>query len=329
MREQIITLKHNDPMLTTTQRLIATTALTTALALSSHTHVHADTSYPGHTTSRYVPLTNATSTHAHQAGCAEGRTGTTGPRILFFGTQEKNDTLREPGRSANTTTPRSSYAKAAAYAHHWAQGFTECRTNNATAHLALGVNNKDDGGLTGTHAGGRWAHLIATVEEASTTDAVTITSALDAEPSWSSPTWARDWLDAYTKATTTPLYAANSADSCPTTNASNCANGWSLADVHHMAGGGNPHVHVIPQIYRTDGIQARQWANISRWGHTHAQDPLRFAGAMSQHTACTQRSCNKTDNTPQQSWTQLREALNAHTSTRVTTLGPATDMRWP
>lgn len=314
-------------MLTTT-RLLATTALAAALTALPVPAQAGDT-YPGHTTSRYVPLTDATTTQAHQAGCTEGRTGTSGPRILFFGTQEKNDTLREPGRAGSSTTPRSAYTKASAYAHHWAQGFTECRTDHATAHLALGVNNKDDGGITGTHAGQRWADLVTTVKDTSTTEAVTITAALDAEPSWSTPAWARDWLNAYTNATTTPLYAANSADSCPTTTSGDCANGWSLADVHHMAGGGNPRIHVIPQIYRTDGIQASQWANISRWGHTNANDPLRFAGAMSQHTACQQRSCNNTDNTPQQSWNQLKKALDAHTATRVTTLGPATDMRWP
>ncbi|MCK9868758.1 hypothetical protein MRI28_03670 [Nocardiopsis dassonvillei] len=315
-----------------TARMLATTALAAALtALSAPTHATTTTTaaYPGHTTSRYVPLTNATSTQAHEAGCTEGRTGATGPRILFFGTQEKDDTLREPGTTGNSTTPRSAYSKAAAYAHHWAQGFTECRTGQATAHLALGVNNKDDGGVTGTHAGQRWADLVTTAQDASTTEAVTITAALDAEPSWSTPAWARDWLAAYTQATTTPLYAANSADSCPTTGSGDCANGWRLADVHHMAGGGNPRVHVIPQIYRTDGIQADQWANISRWGHTNADDPLRFAGAMSQHTACQQRTCNNTDNTPRQSWDQLKKALDAHSSTRVSDLGPATDMRWP
>ncbi|NYH55375.1 hypothetical protein HNR06_004964 [Nocardiopsis arvandica] len=314
-------------MNTTTRRLLAATTLTTALAMP--TPAHAATDYPGHTTSSYIVLTDTTTTQAHQHGCAEGRTGTTGPRILFFGTQEKNDTLREPGRTASSPTPRAPYTQAAQYAHHWARGFTECRTDQATAHLALGVNNKDDSGLTGTHAGQRWAHLVTTARDNSTTDAVTITTALDAEPSWSTPRWARDWLTAYTKATDVPLYAANSADSCPTTTSGDCANGWTLADVHHMAGAGNPRIHVIPQIYRTDGIQARQWANISRWGHTHTGDPLRFAGAMSQHTACSQRSCNNTDNTPQQAWAQLKKALDAHHSTRVNNLGPATDMRWP
>ena len=326
------TLTHNDRMATTTTRLLLATTLTAALTLPlpAHATTHAHTDYPGHTTSRYVPLTNTTNAQAHEHGCAEGRTGTSGPRILFFGTQEKNDTLREPGRTASTSTPRSPYTKAAQYAHHWAQGFTQCRTGQATAELALGINNKQDSGLTGAHAGQRWAHFVTTTRQNSTTEAVTITTALDAEPSWSSPTWARDWLTAYTNTTTIPLYAANSADSCPTnTNTTNCANGWKLADVHHMAGGGNPNIHAIPQIYRTDGIQARQWATISRWGHANTGDPLRFAGAMSQHTACKQRSCNKTDNTPQQSWNQLKNALDAHHTTRTDTLGPATDMRWP
>ncbi|WAE76425.1 hypothetical protein OUQ99_15675 [Streptomonospora nanhaiensis] len=323
-------------MATTTQRLLAT-ALATALTLPAPAHATTTptttpthtTTYPGHTTSRYVPLGPATADHARDAGCTEARTGTNGVRILFFGTQETDHQLREPGTSHATTTPRAATTKAASYAHHWAQGFTDCRTGQTTATLALGVNNKDDGNLTGPTAGKQWATLVHDARQRSTTPAVTITGALDAEPAWSTPTWARGWIDAYTKNTTTPLHTANSADGCPTTGTAHCNNNWTLADVHHLAGGGRPTVHALPQIYRTDGIQARQWANISRWGHTHANDPLRFAGAMSQHTACQQRTCNNTDNTPRQAWTQLTDALNAHASTRIPALDTATDIRWP
>ena len=44
---------------------------------------------------------------------------------------------------------------------------------------------------------------------------------------------------------------------------------------------------------------------------------------MSQHTACNQRTCHGTDNTPQQAWTQLKDTLD------LDQLGPATDVRWP
>lgn len=322
-------------MATTAHRLLAT-ALITALTLPTPalaaTPPHAPTTtttYPGHTTSRYVPLGPATATHARDAGCAEGRTGTDGIRILFFGTQETDNRLREPGTTRSTTSPRAATTKAASYAHHWAQGFTDCRTGDTTAHLALGINNKSDGGLTGPTAGRQWATLVTDARQRSTTPAVTITAALDAEPGWSNPTWARGWIDTYTATTDIPLHTANSADGCPTSGTGACNNGWTLADVHHLAGGGQPTVHALPQIYRTDGIQARQWAHISRWGHTNADDPLRFAGAMAQHTACQQRTCNNTDNTPRQAWTQLKDALDAHATTRTDTLGTATDIRWP
>jgi hypothetical protein len=317
----------------TTPRLLAALALTAA-ALHAPTPAHAAehpgqaTTYPGHTTSQYVPLTNATTHHAHQSGCTQAKTKTPGVRVLFFGTQEKNNQLREPGTSAGTTTPRTHTDKAIEYAHHWARGYAECDTTNTPTHLALGINNKDDGGINGTTAGRQWATLVDNARKA-TTPQVTLTAAIDAEPSWSTPAWARDWIKAYTDATKTPLYAANSADGCPSTGNGACSNGWTLKDVHLASGGNQPTVATIPQIYRTDGIQARQWANISNWGHTNTGDPLRFAAAMSQNTACEQRTCNNTDNTPQQAWTQLKQALDTHANTRITHLGPATDMRWP
>ncbi|MEU3018752.1 MULTISPECIES: hypothetical protein [unclassified Nocardiopsis] len=320
-------MKHTTPHLLATLALTAAT-LTTPTPAHATDHPGQATTYPGHTTSQYVPLTHATTHHAHQAGCAQAKTNTPGVRILFFGTQEKDNRLREPGTSAATTTPRTHTDKALEYAHHWARGYTDCTTTNTPTHLALGINNKDDGGIDGTTAGRQWATLIDQART-TTTPHVTLTAAIDAEPSWSTPTWAHDWINAYTNATNTPLYAANSADGCPTTGNGTCNNGWTLKDVHLAAGGTHPTVATIPQIYRTDAIQARQWANISHWGHTNTNDPLRFAAAMSQNTACEQRTCNNTDNTPQQAWTQLKQALDTRTTTRVTTLGPATDMRWP
>ncbi|MFB9801707.1 hypothetical protein ACFFN5_14350, partial [Streptomonospora salina] len=181
-------------------------------------------------------------------------------------------------------------------------------------------------------AGADWARITDTAARRAITPAVTVTAALDAEPSWSSPAWARAWIDAYTATTDRRIYAANSAGGCPTPeqDSTTCNNGWTVADIHYLATGAAPTVHALPQIYRTDGIQARQWAAISDWGAHHRNQPLRAAGALSQHTACTQRGgCHRTDNTPRQAWTQLRDALDARDTTRVHALPYATDMRWP
>ncbi|MDA8371646.1 MAG: hypothetical protein M0026_17530 [Nocardiopsaceae bacterium] len=319
----------------------ATTAIT-ALALATATTAPAnalptgpDTAdYPGHTTSSYVLLTDDTTDRAsaYQSGCAHAESGRNGLRILFFGTQEDNGRLRHPGTTAAATGQRTAADQAVTVARGWAEGFTACRTDDTTARLALGVNNKSDGGLTGATAGKQWAAIVDEAADQADTTAVTITGAVDAEPGWSAPRWARAWVKAFTSATDRTLYAANSADGCPVhgSASTSCNNGWDLADLHYVATGAAPTIRAVPQIYRTDGIQARQWAAISSWGATHGNGPVRFAGSLSQHTACSQRGgCPTTDNTPEAAWTQLWNELNAHPETQISALPYATDMRWP
>ncbi|MFC4562998.1 hypothetical protein ACFO4E_14130 [Nocardiopsis mangrovi] len=314
---------------TATQRITTTLAVLALGAATAATPAEAAT-YPGQTVSRYTPLAggSAERTAARDAGCAEGRTGRDGVRVLFFGTQEKGDKLRQPGTTSGSTSARVAASTAADVATAWAEGFTECRTGGATADLAMGVNNKSDGGIDGAAAGRAWA---AIVDGTADTEAVTITGAVDAEPAWSSPSWARGWVDAFTQASDHTLYAANSADGCPThgSSSTSCNNGWKLADLHYVATGAAPTIKAIPQIYRTDGIQARQWSAISSWGATKGSGPVRFAGAMSQEAACKQRGgCSTTDNSPKDAWNQLYTELNAHSETKVDSLPVATDMRW-
>ena len=39
--------------------------------------------------------------------------------------------------------------------------------------------------------------------------------------------------------------------------------GWTVADVYHVSTGAGAGFHAVPQVYRTDGVMARQWAAIS------------------------------------------------------------------
>lgn len=300
-----------------------------ALVFSAAPAPAAAQSYPGYTTSRYVTLGGDDAAAARTAGCAEGETGRSGPRILFFGTQEKGGKLRHPGTSKGSSTERAASQRAAEAAEAWAAGFTDCAKSGAEADLALGVNNKSDGGVSGAAAGKAWAKIVDGV---SGTGAVEVVGAFDAEPSWSKPAWARDWVDAYTAASSTRLYAANSADGCPQygSGSTSCSNGWKLGDLHYVATGASSKIHAVPQIYRTDGIQARQWAAISAWGADSGKGKLRVAGSMSQRIACNQRGgCTGTNNTAKAAWTQLRDELNAHSETAIGDLRYATDMRWP
>ncbi|QBI54410.1 hypothetical protein [Streptomonospora litoralis] len=324
-------------MPTTRARLLAATTALLTLTTTTPATAQPPTQqprYPGHTTSRYITAHNtpADTARAADAGCAAATTAQPGLRILFLGTQEHGSRLRHPGTTRTTTTPRIPTRAAVDIAAAYATGFTRCNTTDTTAHLALGVNNKDDGGIAPARAGRNWARIVEAAARRADTDHLTITGAIDAEPSWSTPAWARTWVDAYTATTDRRLYAANSAGGCPTPGHTStaCNNGWKLADIHYLATGAAPTLHAIPQIYRTDGIQARQWAAVSAWGAHHKNQPVRFAGALSQHTACTQRGgCTRTDNTPEAAWRQLRDALNARAATAVTRLPYATDMRWP
>ncbi|QVQ54644.1 hypothetical protein J4H86_03390 [Spiractinospora alimapuensis] len=288
---------------------------------------------PEPTVSRYVPLegTAGDLDRAQEWGCAEGETGRSGLRVLFFGTQESGGELRQPGTSTATRSARVSADRAVEVAARWAEGFTSCRKGDAEAILSLGVNNKDDGGVSGSDAGRAWAEVVDSGSGSIGSEAVSVVGGVDAEPSWSTPQWARDWVDAYLQTTELPLYAANSADGCPAqgSGGGSCSNGWSVSDVHYVAGGAGSGVSAVPQIYRTDGIQARQWASISAWGAANGEGALRFAGAMAQQKACEQRSCDGTDNSPEDAWSQLWEAIDAESGTRQDTLPHATDIRWP
>jgi hypothetical protein len=286
---------------------------------------------PEPTVSRYVPLHEEAQDldRARDWGCTEGRSGQSGLRILFFGTQERGGVLRPPGTTAASEAPRVPAERAGAFAARWAQGFTACREDGAEAVLALGVNNKDDGAVSGGDAGAAWARIV-TAATAAPSPGVEIAGAVDAEPGWSSPDHARAWVEAYTEDNPEPLYAANSADGCPWQGEETaCNNGWDIADVHYLATGAADTLHAVPQIYRTDGVQAEQWARISAWGVHSGAGPLRFAGALSQQEACRQRSCDGTDNDPAAAWTQLWQKLSGSSQTRIEALPYSTDMRWP
>lgn len=290
-------------------------------------------SSPEPTVSRYVPLAGggAELSRAYEWGCADGESGSSGVRILFLGTQEEGGLLRPPGTTASSAASRVPAERTVEVAQRWAEGFAYCRTGEAEAVLALGVNNKDDGGVGGAEAGQAWARIVEAAHGAVEVPGVEVAGAVDAEPGWSPPEFARKWVEHFTGSSERVLYAANSADGCPSdrSGATGCNNGWSVADVHYVASGAADTLRAMPQIYRTDGIQARQWSHISAWGVDNGEGPVRFDGALSQRKACQQRSCDATDNSPRTAWRQLWDELNAHPASRVEALPHATDMRWP
>jgi hypothetical protein len=244
----------------------------------------------------------------YRTGCTDGQAGVSGLRVLFFGTQEAGGKIRPPGTTLTSTAARVDEAAVERASLGWIRGFTRC--GSATAVVAIATNNKSDGGVGGSEAGTAWAKLVERVGAATHDGRVTVGGGLDGEPSWSPPDWAHGWVDGFVKTSTRGLYAAASADGCLVGNGESCSHGWTVQDVYYMATGAGPNVYAVPQIYRTDGIQARQWAGISRSAQMTGRAPVRFASALTQQMACKQKPpCDNTDNSPADARDQLGKAL--------------------
>lgn len=261
----------------------------------------------------------------YQTGCTDGKTGVSGLRVLFFGTQEIGGKLRPPGTTRQSRAPRVDQAAIEQASLGWVRGFTQCGT--AQAVVAVATNNKNDGGLDGPGAGASWAGLVERIGASTPSGRVTVGGGLDGEPSWSDPGWARSWVDSFVKTSSRGLYVAGSADGCLTGRGEACNHDWTAQDVYHMSTGAGPNVYAVPQIYRTDGFTARQWAGISQIARMAGNPPVRFASVMTQQRACSQRQgCADIDNSPSSARDQLRRALldpsNLDASKNVTRPAP-------
>lgn len=292
---------------------------------------------PRPTSSHYMVLAADQDTSrriGYRTGCADAREGASGLRVLFFGAQEAQGRIRPPGTTVKSPTVRFGADSVVAAVSGWVEGYSTC--GSGTAVLALGVSNRNDGGVTGAEAGAGWARLVERAVSAAPDGRVSVAGAFDGEPGYSEPGWARGWVDAYVAGTRRALYAAASADGCPPGGpGERCDNGWTVADVFHMSTGAGRGVYALPQIYRVDGIQARQWATISRWGVRQGLGPLRMAGALSQEVACRQKSaCTPggrpaTNNSATAARGQLTAALAGDRATRSPVPLVATDVAWP
>lgn len=147
---------------------------------------------------------------------------------------------------------------------------------------------------------------------------------IDLEPGWGDPVPSMRWLESYREHSRTPLWSNASADGCPPKGKGNCANGWTT-ELMSKAVWDDKGV-VVPQIYRMDGVQAEQWANLARIGMQAGRSP-KFGAVMTQIRACGQvraPDCRILKNTPQDALKQLNFSLKG-TGLRVR---HATDIGW-
>lgn len=171
--------------------------------------------------------------------------------------------------------------------------------------------------------------LISSAGYAGQADAV---GAADIEVGWGTSGVARLWVDGYDSANSWPMYDYGDAAGCrqsgTTSTSALCSGTWYQDDLYYIAWG-NPAAWGVPEIYREDAAQAKQWQQISKWATLNSKTRISFVGAMTQHAACS-GSCADAglDNSPQEGWTQLRDRCASDSATTLSSLRFATDIRW-
>ena len=254
------------------------------------------------------------------AMCAKAQRVPRGVVILSFGRQVEGGASGF-GMALSATDIAATTATVAA-------GLAECATG--PWEVAIGTSNS--GGATpfnGFDGGVVWAQIVEQARAVSD-PRVTISGAVDIEPSWGPVGQARAWVGGFVASTGRRLWNFGSADGCPQTVGSlRCNNGWTVDDVLWVSSQASPNLVVIPQIHTRSGSQARQWAVIAARG-LQVGSPLQIAGVGTQPSACLQVSggCPTTGNDPWTGWLQLRQALDAIPETAGTPIGPPRDIRW-
>ncbi|HEY8546223.1 MAG TPA: hypothetical protein VIL36_14285, partial [Acidimicrobiales bacterium] len=284
-----------------------------------------------HTRSYYMG--NASPDAATRLGCANA--DTQGRLTLFFGAPIV--TQGAFGATLWGGADRTA-AQAADLVRDFVRGYAWCR-RSPTQQVLVGmgtsnstIDRRNDLWVYGH--GVAWATAVrdaAAWAEAHYPGVARIYGAWDAEPSWSAPQKAEQWLRGYDSVPgRRALHANFSADGCPRDTAHNggCNNGWNQETLWRLAWRYEPSLP-IPQIYATSGVNAAQWQKIDEYGARAHGDGMTFFGAMAQHGACAQvGGCRLIDNPPQVARDQLLFVLNSHPLTQQPTLENATDMHW-
>jgi len=252
--------------------------------------------------------------------CSAARSDGSGVVVLAFGKQVDGGVtgFGPPG------TMRS-YVKVQRTVTAYAQGLASCSDSPWT--LAVATSNFELYDLDRAAAlGALWQQTVTAVANSATRpDRVTVVGSLDLEPGWGGSAAAKAWVDAYRTEGPVPLVANASADGCPQQGLEGvCANGWTVGDLAEMVWGG-PGSAAVPQVYREDGAQARQWMVLARTWAARGGTPV-FAAVMSQRRACRQvrdRNCPSLSIPPRVALDQLRTALG-----ELAPVPAATDIGW-
>jgi hypothetical protein len=260
----------------------------------------------------------------YDLGCAEGQVGRGDVLVvLHFGEPHWDGITYGTWRYSCSYDCHISTFQIATATQNFLRGYWDCSIGNLqSTHVTLAIGTSNSGAQVTVDHARDWAAMVENVEtwivENDYDVKASADGASDMELAWNDAATTRAWVDAYDAETPHRLYNDGDAAGCPPYTSGVfpgefCSNGWRQEDIHYIswraAGSWS-----VPEIYRTDGIQARQWAAISRYGAiayegTALPRRIRFSGTLTQYVACLQNlwDCDdeETDNTPPAGWRQL------------------------
>jgi hypothetical protein len=230
----------------------------------------------------------------------------------------------------------------AAAAQQFGRGYFECTTSDQSSSLILAIGTSNFGSKVTTAHAGAWAQMVNNVQTWLSSNGyapqVSAAGASDMELGWNTPAVTRAWVDSYDLGSNRLLYNFGDAEGCPQTgNGStnqtcnvNGVTGWTQDAIWYISWGAFI-ARPLPQIYATSGANAKQWYQISLYASVSKGNSMRFAGTLTQRQACDQNpgasECVNANNTPEQGWKLLLDALNADSRT-AQDLPWATDIRF-
>ncbi|MDW8352528.1 MAG: hypothetical protein RML99_11520 [Anaerolineae bacterium] len=289
------------------------------------------------TTSRYISTMDPARHYA--MGCASGSANEQGVIVLAFGQPWVQGGQYGVIYYLRPGYPFASTASIAEAAKAFLRGYWECAPQDARVGVAIGTNNYRGATLqpdTSFAHGQAWGQMIGQLHSwlqstapPGVPDRVAVFGGNDIEMSWNTPALTKAWVDGYASATARPFINFGTCDGCPTSGnpTQQPNNGWTVDDVWQV--NRPPYAIPFPEIYLRSGVNADQWYRMSLYAALNKGAKLEFGGLLTQWQACQDRgSCGGlTDNTPQQGWQQLQDALNADPRTAMP-LPPPSDITW-
>lgn len=228
----------------------------------------------------------------------------------------------------------------------WGAGFHRCLSSSIRSgvlyRLAVATSNQFNASWSNTKIGNhatQWANMVKNIHDHFVSQGwsadVAAYGGSDMELAWAGPNATKAWANAYDGVTGRRLYYnVGDAAGCQTFSSggpSSCGSGsftgWDSADVFDISYGIFSALP-LPQIYTTSGSQAEQWVMISKWSLDNGGPKIGFGAVLSQEQACNQQGgCSGIDNTPGQSWNQMRTKMDAKPAT-ITDMTYSTDVKW-